>query len=184
MAERLLIDSEVAVSPVDEVLITTGAAGAFHTVLDTFLNRGDRVVLFDPTSPLFPLALRARRARVRWLSSQVDDGRLRFRLDELDRALRRARLLVLAQPSNPGGGLIAPEDLEQIAWWAERHDVLVCCDESFGRFHYEGERVSLSAIGRRGVARSPSAASARAMPWRRCASAGWPVRATWYGPAC
>src|SRR5204863_144290 len=58
------------------------------------------------------------------------------------------RLLVLAQPSNPGGGLLAPEDLEQIAWWAERHDVLVCCDESFGRFHYEGERVSLGAVGR------------------------------------
>jgi len=148
VAERLLTDNQVAVSPADEVLITPGAAGAFHTVLDTFVNRGDHVVLFDPTSPLFPLALRARRVRIRWLSSQVDDGRLRFRLDELDRALRRARLLVLVQPGNPGGGFIAPEDLEQIAWWAERHDVLVYCDESFGRFHYEGDHVSLGAVGR------------------------------------
>jgi len=148
VAERLLTDNQVAVSPTDEVLITAGAAGAFHTVLDTFVNRGDLVVLFDPTSPLFPLALRARRVCIHWLSSQVDDGRVRFRLDEMDRALRRARLLVLVQPGNPGGGFIAPEDLEQIAWWAERHDVLIYCDESFGRFHYEGERVSLGAVGR------------------------------------
>src|SRR5207237_69840 len=88
----------------DRVLGAPRAAGAFPAVLDAFVNPGDRVVLFDPTSPLFPLALRARRARVRWLASWVEDGRTHFRLDELDRALRRARLLVLAQPGNPGGG--------------------------------------------------------------------------------
>ena len=35
------------------------------------------------------------------------------------------RMLVLADPVNPTGGVFAPEDLEQIAWWAKKHDVLV-----------------------------------------------------------
>jgi aminotransferase len=148
VAEQLLIDSRLAASPADEVLITHGAAGAFHTVLDAFVNRGDRVVLFDPTSPLFPLVLRSRGIRINWIYSWVEEGRARFRLPELDRALRRARLLVLTQPGNPGGGFIAPEDLEQIAWWAERHGVLIYSDESFGRFHYEGERVSIGTLAR------------------------------------
>src|SRR5437879_2091118 len=80
VAEKLLADHRLAVSPTDEVLITHGAAGAFSLALDTFVNRGDRVVLFDPTSPLYVLSLRHRRARIRWLSTWMDRGRLRFRL--------------------------------------------------------------------------------------------------------
>jgi aspartate/methionine/tyrosine aminotransferase len=147
VAEHLAAESRLAVRAPDEVLITTGAAGALHVVLDAFINPGDHVLLFDPCSPLFSLALRAHRARVNWLPTWVEGGRLRFRLDELERALRRARLLVLCSPNNPSGGVLAPEDLEQIAWWAERHDVLVYSDESFGRFRYEGERVSLGTLG-------------------------------------
>src|SRR5262249_38967447 len=56
VAERLLVEHQLAVSPTDEVLVTHGAAGAFHAALDAFVNPGDRVVLLDPTSPLFPLA--------------------------------------------------------------------------------------------------------------------------------
>src|SRR5262249_12355422 len=115
---------------------------------DAFVNPGDRVVLLDPTSPLFPLALRGRRARVRWLPCRVEDGRLRFRLDELERSLRRAPLLVLGPPRHPRGGLLLPRDLEQVAWWAERHDVLVYSDETFARFHYEGERASAGSLAR------------------------------------
>src|SRR5207248_11112885 len=134
VAERLLIDSGLTVHPVEEVLITAGASGALHTILDAFLNRGERAVLLDPTSPLFPLALRAHRARVRWLFSWVEDGKLCFRMEQLSRALRGAKLLILATPSNPGGGIIAPEDLEQLAWWAQRRDVLIVSDETLGRF--------------------------------------------------
>src|SRR4051812_22901048 len=51
----------------DDVLIPAGATGAFAVALDTFVNPGDRVVLFGPTSPLFRVGLGHRRARVRWV---------------------------------------------------------------------------------------------------------------------
>ncbi len=148
VAEKLLAEQQLAVSPADEVLITSGAAGALHTILDAFVNRKDRVVLLDPTSPLFALSLKTHGARVRWLYTWVEEGRTRFRLNELDRALRGARLLVLASPGNPGGGLIAGEDLEQLTWWAERHDVLIVSDECFAPFRYEGDWLSLGTLPR------------------------------------
>ncbi len=148
VAERLLGEQQLAVSPTDEVLITSGAAGALHTVLDAFVNKGDRVVLLDPSSPLFGLSLKTHGARTRWLYSWVEDGRTRFRLDELDRALRGAKMMILASPGNPGGGMIAPEDLEQLAWWAEKRDVLLVSDECFAPFRYEGEGLSLGTLAR------------------------------------
>src|SRR5262249_39992212 len=132
----------------DEVLVTYGTAGAFSTALDTFINPGDRVVLFDPTSPLYPLGLRPRRARVRWVPTWVEEGRVRFRLDHLDQALRGARLLVVTSPTNPTGGTISPEDLEQVAWWAGHRDVLVFNDEVFARYRYEGQALSLGTLPR------------------------------------
>jgi aspartate/methionine/tyrosine aminotransferase len=148
VAEKLLTERCLACSPADEVLITHGAAGAFSVTLDAFVNPGARVVLFDPTSPLYALALRPRRARIRWVPTSMEEGRIRFRLDHLDRALRGARLLVLASPANPTGGVFAAEDLEQIAWWAERHDVLIFSDEVFDRYRYEGAAPSIGTLPR------------------------------------
>jgi aspartate/methionine/tyrosine aminotransferase len=148
VADKLLADSGLAVDPAGEVLITAGVLGAVRTVLDAFVNAGDGVVLLDPTSPLYPFLIRTRRARVRWLTTWTEDGRTRFRLDRLARALNGARLLILASPGNPTGGVIAAEDLEQVVWWANRHDVLVLSDEVFERFHHDTEPVSIATLPR------------------------------------
>jgi aspartate/methionine/tyrosine aminotransferase len=146
VAYALQTDYQLDADPIDEVLITHGAASAFATIVDTFVNPGKRVVLFDPSSPLFSLVLRQRRARIRWVDTWMEEGHVRFRREDLTAALRGARMIVLADPSNPTGGIFAPEDLEQITWWANRYDVLICHDDSFARFQYEGERARISSF--------------------------------------
>ena len=148
IAAKLMTDNGIAVAPDGEILVTAGTLGAVQTALDTFVNWGDRVVLADPTSPLYPLALRTRGARISWLTTWLQDGRTRFRLEHLARALRGAKMLILTSPANPTGGVVAPEDLEQIAWWAEKHDVLLFSDEVFERFQHDGEQVSLATLQR------------------------------------
>jgi aspartate/methionine/tyrosine aminotransferase len=148
ISEKLLAEHRLMVSPSDEVLVTHGAAGAFRLAVDTFVNRGDRVVLFDPTSPLHALVLRHRRARIHWISTWMDNGRTRFRLAALAKALAGARMLVLTSPGNPTGGVIAAEDLEQIAWWAQRKDVLICSDEVFERYHYDAAPPSIGTLAK------------------------------------
>jgi aspartate/methionine/tyrosine aminotransferase len=146
VAYALQTDFQLDADPIDEILITHGAAGAFTTIVDSYLNSGKRVVLFDPSSPLFSLVLRQRRASIRWVPTWMEDGHVRFRREQLTSALRGARLIVLADPANPTGGIFAPEDLEQISWWANRYDVLICHDDSFARFQYEGERVRIGTF--------------------------------------
>ena len=78
----------------------------------------------------------------------ICDCRLRFQLDQFARVMRRARLVVVNSPSNPAGGTIAPEDLEQIAWWAERRDALILSDEVFARYQYEGDPISIGTLAK------------------------------------
>lgn len=132
--------------PASEIVVTHGATGAYSAILDAFVNPGDRVVLFDPCSPLFHLGAKSRRANVNWVSTWSEDGRTRFLSAGLAKAMRGAKLLVLAQPGNPTGGRFSAEDLAEIAWTAERNDTLVCLDESFGRFRYGDAIPSLATL--------------------------------------
>ena len=77
VAARLRSDQQIAVQPADEVLVTPGAAGAWSQTLDAFVNAGDRVVLFDPTSTLYTLTLKQRRARICWIKTWMPATRLR-----------------------------------------------------------------------------------------------------------
>jgi aspartate/methionine/tyrosine aminotransferase len=146
VAAKLLAENRLAFSPAEEVLITSGAMGAVGVILDTFVNRRDRVVLPDPISPLYPLLVRTRGATIRWMATRVEDGQLRLRFDHLARGLHGAKLLVLCSPANPTGGVLHPEDLEQVLWWAERLDVLVLSDEVFDR--YVDDPVSIATLPR------------------------------------
>ena len=123
-----------------EVFVTHGATAAYAAVLDAFVNPGDRVVLLDPCSPMFALGAQSRRADVRWVPTSNENGRCRFSPQLLEKAMRRAKLLVLADPSNPTGACLGAEELEQIAAFAVKFDVLVLADESFGMFRDEGSR--------------------------------------------
>ncbi len=135
-----------AVDAREEVLVTHGATGAFAAALDAFVNPGDRVVLFAPCSPLFGLGVRSRQGRVRWVPTTTTDGRLTFDFAALDRAMRGAKLLAFADPGNPTGGALAAEDLERVAWLANRSDVLVYLDETFSRFRYDGRPCGLATM--------------------------------------
>jgi aspartate/methionine/tyrosine aminotransferase len=132
----------------DNILVTQGASGAFATVLDTFINPRDQVLLFDPGSPLYPIMLRQRRARIQWLSTWIEKGMIRFRFDRLAKRLRGAKFLVVNSPGNPTGGSFAAEDLEQIAWWARRRDVLIINDRVFEHYDYDGPSANIASIAK------------------------------------
>lgn len=148
IAHKLRNENDVTVSATEEVLVTAGASAALSFVLDTFINPGDRVVLLDPTYLMYPLAVRSRRAEVLWVPTEVNRGRVLIPWARFVQALRRARMFILNTPANPTGAVIAPEELERIAWWADRHDVLLFSDEVYEQFQYEGRFVSIGSLAK------------------------------------
>lgn len=148
IARRLQEQHGLALRPDEEVHVTAGAAGGLQQILETFTNPDDAVALCSPTSPLHLLAARQQGLRVRWLPTWTEQGRIRFRLEDLPRALRGVRLLILASPANPTGGVFHPVELEQLAWWADRRDVLLAQDAAFEAFSYEGPPATLATIPR------------------------------------
>jgi aspartate/methionine/tyrosine aminotransferase len=67
-------------------------------------------------------------------------------MDAFAKAMRGAKLLVLADPANPMGCVFAPEDLEQIAFWAKKHDTIIFQDASFDAWRSETCRTRLASL--------------------------------------
>ncbi len=67
------------------------------------------------------------------------DDRWRLRLDAIDPAdAARALCLWVNTPGNPAGGL---DDLDAAARWGQEHGVLVCSDECYVEFTWDGPAV-------------------------------------------
>jgi aspartate/methionine/tyrosine aminotransferase len=146
VARKLSRDNAIEVDGNDEVAITNGVSQAIHVVFDTFVNPGDKVVLLDPTFLVYPLTAQYHRARIAWVPSWLETGRTTLDARTLERAMRRAKLIVVNSPSNPTGGVLDPETLERILGLARRHDVLILSDEVYERFHYDGQHMSLGSL--------------------------------------
>ncbi|QDU60616.1 Putative N-acetyl-LL-diaminopimelate aminotransferase [Planctomycetes bacterium Pan216] len=146
IAEKLATRNRVAVDPSSEILVTNGVSQSIGLMLDSFVDRGSRVVLFDPTFFVYRLAAMNRGAWIRFVRTEQESGRLRVEEKGLRRALRGASVLFLNSPSNPTGSVLSLEDLERIAWWCRRYDVLIFSDEVYEDFVYGGQHHSIASL--------------------------------------
>ena len=119
------------------------------------------------------MVLRQRRAKIRWVPTWTDGGHVRFLLDPLARA--GAKLLVLADPRTRRVAR-SPGRLEQIARWANRHDVLILQDDRSPASSTMATPALATFPDAPGEPNIRSSESTAAVAARGLA---WPVTATW-----
>jgi aminotransferase len=123
--------------PAREILVTSGATGAFDAAVKALLNPGDEVLLFEPFYGYHLNTLLAVRAVPVAVPLSGDD----FDLDRdaLVAAITpRTRAVLINTPSNPAGKVFSRPELEFIAALATEHDLFVFTDEIYEYFLYDG----------------------------------------------
>lgn len=131
----------IEVDPTREVLITSGATGAFHAAACALLNPGDEVLLLEPFYGYHANMLRALRVvpvavAMRAPAPGAEGG---WALDaEAVRAAitPRTRAVVVNTPSNPAGKVFSREELEVLGQIAEEHELFLFTDEIYEHFVY------------------------------------------------
>ncbi|MGD2251820.1 MAG: pyridoxal phosphate-dependent aminotransferase [Anaerolineales bacterium] len=130
----------------NRVVVTPGSKPiALFTIL-ALVEAGDQVMTFDPAFPIFESLIDFVGATSVALPLHEERG---FR-PEMEEILRRVspktKLIILNSPQNPTGGVLAPEDLAQIARVAEEHGCVVLSDEIYSGLQYEGEFTSIASL--------------------------------------
>lgn len=129
-----------------ELLVTSGATGAFYAACLTLLDRGDEVVLFEPYYGYHLDTLLARGVVPRFVPLSLSDWS--FSIDALRAAIGpRTRAIVVNTPGNPSGKVFSRAELELVAELAKEHDLYVITDEIYEYFLYDGRKhIALAAL--------------------------------------
>ena len=116
----------------DELLFTNGTDEAIHSLINTYVDAGDEVVIPSPTYSMFRFYVELAGAMPREIPYRIPD--LAFPLDELlDAVSERTRAVLIANPNNPIGSGIDLDGIEEIAERAHKAAVLI--DEAYFEFH-------------------------------------------------
>ena len=116
--------------PRSGIFTTHGLVNGTAMCIDTFTAPGDGVVLFTPVYYQFAEKIRANNREVIELPLINNDGRYEMDFEAYDAALpAHARMIILCSPHNPGGRVWSQKELEQVATFAKRHDLILVSDE-------------------------------------------------------
>lgn len=142
IAAQLGKDRGLEVDPDREVLVTSGATGAFHAAAMALLNPSDEVVLFEPFYGYHANTLTSMRMKPVIVPLAAPDWKLD--IDALRAAITpRTRGVLINTPANPTGKIFTREELEAVAAIAAEHELFLFTDEIYEYFLYgNAEHVS------------------------------------------
>jgi cystathionine beta-lyase len=114
----------------DAIFTTHGLVNGTSMCVDTWTAPGDAVVLFTPVYHAFARVIRAAGREVRECPLVNTDGRYEMDFDAYDALMTgNEKMLILCSPHNPGGRVWTKAELEGVADFARRHDLILVSDE-------------------------------------------------------
>jgi histidinol-phosphate aminotransferase len=115
--------------PADRIVAGAGLDNVLETLMLLLIEHGDRVIVSEPTFMVYQLLVRGHGGQT--VNVPLDRD---FQLDAqgiLDAVDDRTKLIVICNPNNPTGNLLAPKAIERIAANAP---CLVAIDEAYAEF--------------------------------------------------
>ena len=131
----------------DQVIVTNGAQEALLIAILALVNPGDEVILQAPRFNAFDYMVTLAGGRIVDVPTLEEDD-YALGADAIREVLTdRSKLLVIANPNNPTGGLTPRAELERIARLVVERDLVVISDEIYEKLIFGGaEHVSLAAL--------------------------------------
>lgn len=146
LSEKLKTFNKLEINPERELMISHGSTGAFVCAINTLLNPGDNVVLFEPFYGYHKNILDLHGMSVTTTPINVQDFSLDF--DSLERAIiPGTKAIVVCTPNNPTGKVYSEQELRTIGQLAEKHDLWIITDEIYEYITYPGhQHVSMASL--------------------------------------
>lgn len=112
------------------IFTTHGLVNGTAICIDAFTAPGDGVVLFTPVYHAFAKVISAAGRKVVECEMPNVDGRYQMDFDAWDAQMTGAeKMVVLCSPHNPGGRVWTRDELQGMADFAKRHDLVLVSDE-------------------------------------------------------
>lgn len=131
----------------DNVIITTGGQEGLFLLMQVLLNPGDEVLVPDPRYTSYDQAIESAGGVMVMIPTDHEDA-FNLRPEAVEQAItEKTKALLIVTPSNPTGGIVTRERLEEIAQIAIKHNLIVISDEIYEKFVYDDwEHFSIGSV--------------------------------------
>lgn len=137
ISEKLLHYNSIQADPHKEIIVTAGSTGAFYCASLALLNPDDEVILFEPFYGYHQYTLLA--LNVTPVYATLKPPNWNFDIDELEKLItNKTKGILINTPANPSGKVFSHQELELLADFCERHDLLIFTDEIYEYIVYDG----------------------------------------------
>ena len=132
-----------------EVLVTVGVSEALDIAMRAILAPGDEVLIPEPCYVSYQACTILAGGVPVAVPAKIENE-FRITPEELEEHVTdKTKVLLIGYPNNPTGAIMTRKDLEAVADFAEKHDLIVISDEIYGDLTYGGEEhVCFSSLPR------------------------------------
>lgn len=124
----------------DHIFSTHGLVNGTAMCIDAFTTPGDGIVLFTPVYHAFARVIKAAGRAVVECELVNTNGRYELDFDAYDAQMTgNETLLILCSPHNPSGRVWTKGELQAVAAFAKRHDLILVSDEIHHDIVYPGQ---------------------------------------------
>jgi aspartate aminotransferase len=143
IADKLNRDNHIAMNQ-KQVMVTAGAKDAIRITMVAILNKGDEVVIIDPSWVSYEPCVQIAGGKAVHHSLNVN-----FQVDDSihDAITNKTKMIIVNTPSNPTGSVLGRSSLRLIADVCMDHDLFCLSDEIYEKFVYGKEHVSIATVG-------------------------------------
>lgn len=136
----------VEYEPQDGILVTVGVSEAIDIALRALLEPGDEVLIPEPCFVSYAPGTELAYGKAVAVET-FDQDEYRLCPDTLAAQITpRSKVLILAYPNNPTGGIMKYEDLQALVDIIIKNDLIVISDEIYSELTYEGKHVSIASF--------------------------------------
>ena len=136
----------VSYNPENEIAVTVGVSEALDLTMRVLLEEGDEVLLPEPCYVANKACIVLAGGTSVPVPTFAEDGFV-VKVAELEKYVTtKTKALMISYPTNPTGATMKKEELEEIAKFAEKHNLIVISDELYADLTYVGNHTCFSSL--------------------------------------
>jgi aspartate/methionine/tyrosine aminotransferase len=127
LAKRYFEKRDVDYDP-SYILAVDSAASGIYLICKTFLGKGDEAIIFDPVDFLFKYSIESVQGIAIPFATPQSQHQIDF--SGIEKLITpRTKMICLCNPLNPTGKVFTKKELRQLAFIAEKYNLIILSDE-------------------------------------------------------
>lgn len=132
-----------------QIVVSTGAKQSLANTFLAILNPGDEVIVSTPYWVSYPELIKLADGKPVFVEGD-EKSNYKFTKENLEKAVSaKTKAIVLNTPNNPTGTIYNKEELEVIADFAKKYNIIIISDEMYEKLIYDNENhISIASLSK------------------------------------